>query len=46
MGVIGGNLRNRNKSMDINSASSSYKKQMGAFRLNQNENDDHTEESY
>ena len=38
MGVIGGNLRNRNKSVDINSVPSTYKKEMGAFKLNNQEN--------
>jgi len=38
MGVIGGNLRNRNKSVDINSVPSTYRREMGAFKLNAQEN--------
>jgi hypothetical protein len=36
MGVIGGNLRNRNKSVDHTIAASSIKSELGAFRQHLN----------
>lgn len=38
MGVIGGGLRNRHKSVDMNSVPSTIRKETGAFKLNSGEN--------